>query len=143
VSHGRCSTGPLAIKAEAASDKAEQYFIKLGHALAELKQRKPKGTTWPAFVRKHFDYSQTRADELIRIAKGKTTVIEVREKDATKKRRNRKKSAGRPVGSNGGGEVVRLDQFNSPTLNQKFPTKQAHLARTSHSIAFRDALSME
>jgi hypothetical protein len=49
----------------------------LGLTLAELKERKPTGTTWPAFVKKHFDYSRERADELIRIGSGSTTTEQV------------------------------------------------------------------
>lgn len=66
-------------KAEQASEKADQYWISLGEALAELKRRKPPKTTWPVFVKEHFDYSQQRADELISIAAGRTTVEAVRE----------------------------------------------------------------
>ena|ERR1700682_3802935 len=43
------------------------------------KERKPKGTTWPDFVAKHFSFGRRRADELIQIAGGTTTVAEVRQ----------------------------------------------------------------
>jgi hypothetical protein len=78
-------------KAEQAADKAEQFYIELGHKLAELKERKPAGTTWPEFVRKHFDYSKARADELIRIATGVTTVAASREEKKKSVDKSRKK----------------------------------------------------
>jgi hypothetical protein len=81
------ATKVLQAKAEQATDKAEQYYITVGRNLEELKERKPKGTLWPAFVKKHFGYSQPRADELIRIADGRTTLDESR---AGKRERVRK-----------------------------------------------------
>jgi hypothetical protein len=68
----------LYAKAEQAEGKAEQYYISLGLTLAELKEKKPKGITWPVFVRKSFPFGKARADELIRIGSGATTLAAVR-----------------------------------------------------------------
>jgi hypothetical protein len=79
-------------KAEQAHDKAEQYWTSLGLTLAELKARTPADTTWPDFVRKHFDYSRERADELIRIGNNTTTVAKVREQTRMRVATSRKKA---------------------------------------------------
>jgi hypothetical protein len=79
--------------AKQAEGVAKKFYASLGLALAELKKRKPKDITWPVFVRKYFDYSRERADELIRIAEGKTTVEDVR----TRAKASVKKSRENPV----------------------------------------------
>lgn len=76
-------------KAEHAAEKAEQFYVSFGLTLAELKDRKPEGTPWPAFVKKYFDIGRSRADELIQIAHGKTTVENVREGKRERMRRVR------------------------------------------------------
>jgi hypothetical protein len=65
-------------KGDRAKGSSEQYYAQAGTRLVELKARKPKGEAWPAYVRKHCGLSQERADELIRIAEGRTTVDAVR-----------------------------------------------------------------
>jgi hypothetical protein len=85
------SVKALQAKAEKA---AEEHYVKIGKALAELKERKPKTITWPDFVKKHFRYSKTRADELIRIAGGTVSLEEVR---AGKKDRMKKSRATNPT----------------------------------------------
>jgi hypothetical protein len=84
-------------KAKDCADQAEKYYALAGAQLKQAKDEKPKGITWPAFVRKHFNLSQQRADELIRIATGKITVEEVRAKDAEKHKKQRRKPMGRPI----------------------------------------------
>jgi len=74
--------------------KSGEHYVALGQKLAELKGRKPEGTTWPAFVKKHFGYSREWADELIRIAVGKTTVKATRAKAAKRKAKSRAKKSG-------------------------------------------------
>lgn len=76
--------------------KIDDLEVELGLTLEEAKTRKPKRTTWPAFVKKHFDFGKSRADELIRIAKGKTTVEKVREgkRESTKKSRAKRPPRG-------------------------------------------------
>src|ERR1700722_9891602 len=58
--------------------KTEQLQITLGLTLAEAKDKKPKDITWPDFVKLHFDFGRSRADELIQIADGRTTVEKTR-----------------------------------------------------------------
>lgn len=91
----------LQAKAEHAAGKAEQFYISLGLTLQELKQRKPKDITWPAFVSKHFTLGRRRADELIQIASGTTTVDASRERARVGMKRSRQNgrnvTPGRPV----------------------------------------------
>ncbi len=68
--------------------QAIEHWVHAGTMLIELKSRKPKGP-WGDYVRKHFDLGQSRADELIRIAKGQTTVAEVRSNKAERMRASR------------------------------------------------------
>jgi hypothetical protein len=89
----------LDAKIKQQQQKTEQLQVTLGLTLREAKERKPNGITWPAFVAKHFNFSRSRADELIQIADGRTTVEEVRAKDAAKKREWRANPPGRPGGS--------------------------------------------
>jgi hypothetical protein len=48
--------------------KTAELAITLGLTLKEAKERKPDNITWSEFVEKHFDFGQSRADELIRLA---------------------------------------------------------------------------
>jgi hypothetical protein len=80
--------------------RAQDLSIKLGLMLKEAKERKPKGDTWPAFVKMHFEFSRERADELIRIANGNTTVTEVRAKTVARVKKHRSKPVLRNTGSN-------------------------------------------
>jgi hypothetical protein len=57
-------------------DKMEPLRVALGLILKEAKERKPDGITWPAFVKKHFNFSRSYADQLISIAEHRTTVAE-------------------------------------------------------------------
>jgi hypothetical protein len=77
-------------KAAQAADKSEQHFISAGLTLKELKGRQKElkkkkdavWLTWPDFVRTTFGLGPSRADELIRIGVGSTTVEETREAKA-------------------------------------------------------------
>lgn len=82
------------------TDKAEQLAITLGLTLAEAKERKPSTITWPEFVKKHFDFGRSRADELIQIAEGRTTVEKVRADTAKRVMKHAKK----PPLANGGSQ---------------------------------------
>jgi hypothetical protein len=86
-------------KAEQASEKSDQFYVALGKKLAELKERKPNGTTWPDFVKKHFGYSRERADELIRVATGATSITKLREGKKASMKKSRAKPAPRGAGS--------------------------------------------
>jgi hypothetical protein len=72
--------------------KADEYYIRLGQKLAELKKMKPSDITWPDFAKKHFGYSQTRADELIRIGKGAVSLEATRKEKARSAGESMKKS---------------------------------------------------
>src|SRR5262249_33802765 len=67
----------------------DEHWHAAGLALKQLKELKPKGARWPAYVREHFDLSKERADELIRIAEGRTTVKKTRERKRQSMRRTR------------------------------------------------------
>ena len=53
----------------------------------------PEASRGPTNVRQHFDRSQERADQLIRIAKGDTTLAEVRQKANERKIKHRAKQS--------------------------------------------------
>jgi hypothetical protein len=76
-------------KGNRAAEKSEQHFIATGLFLKEAKERKPADITWPDFVRQHFDLGRSRADELIQIADGRTTVELVRSRVERNNHRNR------------------------------------------------------
>jgi hypothetical protein len=89
----------LVVKAEQSAQKTEEYWKAIGLHLMEAKDRflatpsadrDTDAKTWPAFCRKHFTVKRRRADELITIADGRTTVEKIRDADATKKRKSRK-----------------------------------------------------
>jgi hypothetical protein len=69
-------------------EKSEQHYISAGLHLKELKARKPSETPWPEYVRETFDLGRERADELIRIADGRTSVEKVRAGGATRAAKN-------------------------------------------------------
>jgi hypothetical protein len=92
-------------KAAQAADKSEQHFISAGLTLKELKGRQKElkkkkdavWLTWPDFVRTTFDLGPSRADELIRIGVGSTTVDETREAKAESMKKTRENSTPRGV----------------------------------------------
>ena len=93
-------------KAKQYDEKSEQHYISAGLHLAELKDRykqdvkASKTQTWEEFVRETFGLGRSRADELIRIASGQTTVAETRADTA--KRVQKHSSAKKPPLANGG-----------------------------------------
>ena len=66
-----------------ATDKAEEHYKAAGIHLSEAKERvaHTKGLTWTAFLIKNCSIGSRRADELISIADGRTSLAEVREKN--------------------------------------------------------------
>jgi hypothetical protein len=80
----------LHAKIEQYGKKTEQLQVTLGLTLKEAKERKPGGITWPAFVKKHFNFSRSRADELIQIGTGSTTVEQVNSRAAESMRKTRR-----------------------------------------------------
>jgi hypothetical protein len=75
-------------------DDAEHHYREAGARLAKLKGQKGEIWTgrWDVYVRKQFDLSQDRADELIRIATGRTTVAETRSRTKNRVKKHRAKS---------------------------------------------------
>jgi hypothetical protein len=69
-------------------EKSEQHYVTAGLRLKELKARKPSETPWPEYLRETFNLGRARADELIRIADGRTSVEQVRAGGATRAARN-------------------------------------------------------
>src|SRR5262245_61025557 len=67
-------------QADKSQRDAEKHRRYAGRKLKRLKQQLPKGATWKAYVREHCKLSRERADELIRVGEGTTTVEEVRER---------------------------------------------------------------
>jgi hypothetical protein len=81
-------------KIKQSKDDAKQYEIEIGRHLKILKTTKPKGTRWSDYVRIHFGLRQSRADQLIRVAEGRTTVAKERQDTASRvKKHSQKKSA--------------------------------------------------
>ncbi|CAH1649578.1 hypothetical protein [Chelatococcus asaccharovorans] len=78
-----------------AIDKAEQHYKAAGIHLMEAKERvkQTPGLTWPAYLHSHCQLQRRRADELIAIAEGRTTLAEVREKKAASMRETRARRA--------------------------------------------------
>jgi hypothetical protein len=70
----------LYAKATRAQGKARDLWVTLGIELKEAKARNREtgDLTWSEFAKQHFNFGQSRADELIRIADGRTTVEQVR-----------------------------------------------------------------
>jgi hypothetical protein len=77
--------------ADRAMTDAENWYRQAGQRLADLKAQKPDGVTWETYVKEQCGISKNRADELIRIATGKTTLDEVRQNNKEKQDRFRKK----------------------------------------------------
>lgn len=82
-----------------AMDKAEQHYIAAGIQLLEAKARvkQTPGLTWPAFLNAHCDIRRRRADELIMIADGRTTIADLRMKKAESVRATRERKAEKPA----------------------------------------------
>lgn len=109
-------------KGDSSTDKAEKFYGEAGRRLAALKQRlrdERPADSWAAYVEARCSLKQSRADELIRIGTGKTTVAESREKNAASKRNARaNKSAGHPADSNG---KTTTTQQRGPGRPEAFP----------------------
>jgi hypothetical protein len=110
----------LYAKAIQADDKATGLWISLGIELKEAKARNKEmdGVPWPEFAKLHFDLGQSRADELIRIADGRTNVDEVRASGAARVQKTRAGSALRNAGFPDAEQVER-DRKTCIALYQK------------------------
>jgi len=84
-------------KGDASIEKAEQHYKAAGIHLMEAKERvkRTANLTWPAFLNAHCSIRRSRADELIAIAEGKTSLAELREYKAETMRRSRQETSQR------------------------------------------------
>jgi len=91
----------LHAKAALYADKSEQMQITIGRTLEEAKalNKEASGPPWAVFVKMNFKFGQSRADELIRIADGRTNVATVREETA---KRVQKHAKAKPALANAG-----------------------------------------
>jgi hypothetical protein len=89
-------------KAAQSAEKSEQHFRSAGQHLKELKARKPSETPWPEYVRETFDLGRSRADELIQIADGRTTVEKTRADKAASTANSKAKLKDQAAASGGG-----------------------------------------
>ena len=78
-----------------ATDKAEEHYKAAGIHLSEAKERvaHTKGLTWTAFLIKNCSIGSRRADELISIADGRTSLADVRERARTSMAASRAKQS--------------------------------------------------
>jgi hypothetical protein len=80
----------LVQKGDRAHEKAKQFYIAAGKYLVELKERKPAGITWETFLNDNgMKIGRRRADELIQIADGRTTVDTIKERNNQAKSKHR------------------------------------------------------
>lgn len=77
--------------AENASEIADEHWLKAGRLLIRLKRCKPKQQRWADYVKEKTSLKVSRANELIRIAEGRTTVERQRENTAKRVRKHRVK----------------------------------------------------
>jgi hypothetical protein len=77
-----------------ATEKAEGHYKAAGIHIAQCKERYKVETdlTWPEFCQQHFGFTSRRADELIEIGDGRTTLGEMRAKKKDSVRKARSKS---------------------------------------------------
>ena len=71
------------------TDKGNDHYIAAGRFLAQAKAKKPAGIPWYTFVEDVFKISRARADALIQIGDGRTTVAQVRAGGAARKEKER------------------------------------------------------
>jgi hypothetical protein len=88
----------LVAKGDDATGRAEWYFKAAGAHLRTLKEQIPIGATWERFVKAKCKLSRERADELIRIADGRTTLEKVRAGTAKRMQEHRAKRVSRDTG---------------------------------------------
>lgn len=69
-------------KGDASIEKAEQHYKAAGIHLMEAKERvkRTANLTWPAFLNAHCDIRRRRADELIAVAEGRTSLAELNDR---------------------------------------------------------------
>lgn len=77
-------------RGDASIEKAEQHYKAAGIHLMEAKERvmRRRDMTWPNFLLQHCSIRRRRADELISIANGSTSLAELRAATADRVRRH-------------------------------------------------------
>jgi hypothetical protein len=100
-------------KGDHAFEKGRQFYIAAGMHLKDLKSRKPAGVAWESYVRETCDLGRSRADELIRIADGRTDYNESLVEASVRMRQIRERPS--PPECSGGVEVDKpLDSAAEP-----------------------------
>ncbi|MBB6299423.1 hypothetical protein [Rhizobium leucaenae] len=111
-------------KGDASIEKAEQHYKAAGIHLAEAKDRvkQTPGLTWPRFLTEHCQIRRARADELIMIADGRTTLADLRMKKAESVRavRQRQKED-LPLRSGGSVPAITETEETSVTYKRLHP----------------------
>jgi hypothetical protein len=111
----------LIAKGDASEDRAQEYYARAGEKLAELKARRNEdapGMTWERYVKDRCDLSRERADELIRIAEGRTNVEDVRAGTAARVQKHRAKAVLRNTENND------EESTPEPSSSEPFPLFQ-------------------
>jgi hypothetical protein len=81
-------------KGDKAAEKSEQHYIAAGQHLKTLKAQMPRGLKWEAYLEElGIHVGRRRADELIQIADGRTSIAAVRERNADAAREHRERLA--------------------------------------------------
>jgi hypothetical protein len=121
----------LQAKAIKAEGKAHELWITIGIELKEAKARNKEmvGVPWAEFAKLHFDFGQSRADELIRIADGRTDVETVRASGAARVQKHAKAKSALANAGLSDDEVVERDRKTCIALYQKACAADPEFAR--------------
>lgn len=148
-------------KGDASIEKAEQHYKSAGLHLAEAKARvkQTPGLTWPRFLLDHCQIRRARADELIMIADGRTTLADLRMKKAESVRAMRERQrddsplrSGEPVAAitetvtspdaHPDGEVARL-KAEIEALKKKLEKAEKAAAENASLASMREVRANE
>ena len=148
-------------KGDASIEKAEQHYKSAGLHLAEAKARvkQTPGLTWPRFLLEHCQIRRARADELIMIADGRTTLADLRMKKAESVRAMRERQredlplrSGEPVAAitetvtspdaHPDGEVARL-KAEIEVLKKKLEKAEKAAAENASLASMREVRANE
>jgi hypothetical protein len=91
-------TKSLICEGDRCSEKAAEFYRQAGHRLRVLKDTRPRNLPWESFVTSVIGISRERADELIRVAEGRTTVEAIQAGNRHRQARHRQKQALRHTG---------------------------------------------
>jgi hypothetical protein len=92
--------------------KADEHYTAAGIHLLEAKERvkRTANLTWPAFLVSQCSIQRSRADELIAIAEGRTSLAEVRERTKNKVAAHRASAKQSPLRNGRSEEIVQSEQ---------------------------------